>query len=265
MNSKLTILFYISKRPKNKIKKSVLICRVTFLKTRKQFSTGLFINCSNLNSKQQLVEPPEPDSKYFNTQLSLIRQKLNQAFLFLQVNNDTFNVDDIYTKYKGEKPKKEFGVVEVYGLFTKRLKVLVGKDIKQVTYDKYLESGKHLKNFIKFKFKKNDNPLIEVKSNFLEEYEYYLKTKKNFQQSTLNKAIQRFRRVIKYAIAQDFLDKDPFLLFSYKTVKKEVIFLSSEELSKLENHHFDFPRIEKIKDMFVFCFYNLYRTFLKSF
>jgi site-specific recombinase XerD len=205
-----------------------------------EFSTGMFVNPNYWDSKNQSVKPSE-DSNYSNKQMSLIRQKLNQAFLFLQVNNDKFNVDDIYNKYKGEKSKKEFGVLEVYGLFTKRLKVLVDKEIKQVTYDKYLESG---------------IPLKEVKSNFLEEYEYYLKTKKNFQQSTLNKAIQRFRRVIKYAIAQDYLDKDPFLLFSYKTVKKEVIFLNSEELSKLEKHHFDIPRIEKVKDLFVFCCYT---------
>ncbi len=230
-------------------------CRITLNKSRKEFSTGLLIIPDLWNSKKQKLEPSE-NSDFINTQLSLIRQKLNQAFLFLQVNNDTFNIDDIYSKYKGEKPKKEFGVVEVYGLFTKRLMVLVGKEIKQVTYDKYLESGKHLKDFIKFNFKKNDIPLKEVKSNFLEEYEYYLKTKKNFQQSTLNKAIQRFRRVIKYAIAQNYLDKDPFLLFSYKTVKKEVIFLNSEELSKLEKHHFDIPRIEKVKDLFVFCCYT---------
>ncbi len=253
---KLTILFLLYKSKINSKGLCPIKCRVTYNKLRKEFSTGLFVNPTNWNNKQQLVEPPEPDSQYINSQLSLIRQKLNQAFLFLQVNNDTFNVDDIYSKYKGEKPRKEFGVVEVYGLFTKRLKVLVDKEIKQVTYDKYLESGKHLKDFIKFKFKKNDLPLKEVKSGFLEEYEYYLKTKKNFQQSTLNKAIQRFRRVIKYAIAQDYLDKDPFLLFSYKTVKKEVIFLNSEELSNLEKHHFDIPRIEKVKDLFVFCCYT---------
>lgn len=251
----MKILFLIARNRVNQANKCAIKCRITFCRKRMEFSTGMFVNPKYWDSKKQSVKPSE-DSNYSNKQMSLIRQKLNQAFLFLQVNNDIFNVDDIYSKYKGEKPKKEFGVVEVYGLFTKRLKVLVDKEIKQVTYDKYLESGKHLQDFVKFKFKKNDIPLKEVKSNFLEEYEYYLKTKKNFQQSTLNKAIQRFRRVIKFAIAQDYLDKNPFLLFSYKTVKKEVIFLNSEELSKLEKHHFDFPRLQKVKDLFVFCCYT---------
>ena len=47
-------------------------CRVTYKKVRKDFSTGKFINPKNWNSKQQLVEPPEPDAELINTQLNLI-------------------------------------------------------------------------------------------------------------------------------------------------------------------------------------------------
>jgi integrase len=79
---------------------------------------------------------------------------------------------------------------------------------------------------------------------------------KKLQQSTLNKAIQRFRKVVKYAIAEDYLLKDPFILFRYKTVKKEVIFLSVDELQKLENLHFKITRMEKVKDLFIFCCYT---------
>jgi len=62
--------------------------------------------------------------------------------------------------------------------------------------------------------------------------------------------------VIKYAISEDYLNKDPFLLFKYKTVKKEVIFLTVDELQKLEDHHFKIARIEKVKDLFIFCCYT---------
>ena len=60
---------------------------------------------------------------------------------------------------------------------------------------------------------------------------------------TLNKAIQRFRRVVKYAISEDYLSKDPFILYKAKRVKKEVIFLSPGQLKKLEEE-------------FIFEYYN---------
>ena len=61
------------------------------------------------------------------------------------------------------------------------------------------------------------------------------------QQSTLNKAIQRFRKVVKFAIGNDYFDKDPFLLYRAKTVRKEIVFLTKEELKKLE------PELRKLE------------------
>jgi len=253
---KLNILYTINKHKVNSKGLCYITCRLTYLKSRKQFSAGIFINPSFWNGKQQQAEPPEPDVDYINTQLSLIRQHLNQAFLFLQVKGTPFTVLEIYSQYKGETPKDELGVIEVYKLHNDRIKKLIGIEIQQVTYNKYLESGKHLQDFIKHKFKTHDICFNMLKSNFLDDYEYFLKTEKKLQQSTLNKAIQRFRKVLKYAIAEDYLNKDPFILFRYKTVKKEVIFLSVDELQKLENHHFKITRMEKVKDLFIFCCYT---------
>ena len=103
MNSnKQNIIFVISSSRTRKDSKASLMGRITYLKKRKQFTTGIFINPSFWNSKKQQAEPLEPDVNYINTQLSLIRQNLNQAFLFLQVKGTPFTVLDIYKKHKGE-------------------------------------------------------------------------------------------------------------------------------------------------------------------
>jgi site-specific recombinase XerD len=148
------------------------------------------------------------------------------------------------------------GIIEVYDLHNERIERLIGKEIVLVTYQKYLESERHLKDFIRYKFKTSDKPLRELKMSFINDYNYYLQTEKNFQQSTLNKAIQRFRKVVKFAIGNDYLDKDPFLLYKAKTVKKEIVFLTKDELRKLEQQTFEIKRIQVIKDCFVFCCYT---------
>lgn len=79
----LRIRFVIALNRANKNEKCPLSCRMTYQQKRKQFCTGISLNPKNWNSKKQLVETPEPDEDYINTQLSLIRQNLNQAFLFL--------------------------------------------------------------------------------------------------------------------------------------------------------------------------------------
>ena len=80
---KLNILIVITSSRIRRDNKASLICRITYDKSRKQFSTGLFINPKHWNSKQQYVEPQEPDSELKNTQLSLIKIKLSQAYNYL--------------------------------------------------------------------------------------------------------------------------------------------------------------------------------------
>lgn len=101
----------------NRIGKCVIRCRITYLKQRKEFSTGLFIYPKFWNRKKQKVLEDAEYSDYINTQLSLIINKMNQVFLLLQVQDDNFNVEDIYPLYKGEKLKKEHHTIEYFEVF----------------------------------------------------------------------------------------------------------------------------------------------------
>ena len=121
---KLNILYTINKFKINSKGLCALTCRLTYNKTRKQFSTGQFINPNNWNSKQQLVKPPEPDSDYINNQLSLIKTKINRAFLLLQIKEESLTVIDVYKGFRGEKTAKEYNTIEFFERYLKRLKSL---------------------------------------------------------------------------------------------------------------------------------------------
>ena len=82
---KLNILFTINKYKVNSKELCAITARLTYLKTRKQYSTGQFISPTNWHSKQQLVKPPETDAELINSHLSLIRTKLNQVFYFYRL------------------------------------------------------------------------------------------------------------------------------------------------------------------------------------
>lgn len=254
-NQRLYVLFLLERIKINRKGLCPLKCRITYLGKRKLFSIGLFVHPDEWDNEKQVIVSTS-SSIQINDRLEFIKQEINQTFLKLKATIKDFDVNDIYNEFKGETNRKEYGVIEIYKMHSERLKKLVGIDIQQVTYSKYLESGIHLEDFIINKFKSKDILLKELKSNFLEEFEYYLKTVKKLQQSTLNKVIQRFRKVIKYAIANDYLMKDPFMLYQAKRIKKEVVYLSVDELEKLEREIFNEPRLIMVKKMFIFCCYT---------
>ncbi|WP_242157373.1 site-specific integrase [Aestuariivivens sediminis] len=253
---KLNILYTINKHKVNSRGLCGITCRLTYLKQRKQFATGQFINPNNWHRKQQLVKPPELDAELKNTQLSLIKTKLSQAFLILQVKEESFTVEDIYIQYKGEKTQKEQGTLEAFKRYLESLKRLISVDIQRATWVKFDYAYRHFKDFIKHKYKCSDYPLTKLKLQFLADFEYYLKTEKGLGQATINKMIQRFRKPIRIAVAEDYLDKDPFMLYKAKRTKNSIVFLSPEELRKLEEHQFSQPRLKLVKDLFIFCCYT---------
>ena len=95
--NKINILFLIDKTRVNRNNKAPIRCRITYLKERKIFSTGLFINPKNWSSAKQQTVHLNTENTQINTQLSLIKQEINQAFLFLQVGEKSFDVEDIFS------------------------------------------------------------------------------------------------------------------------------------------------------------------------
>ena len=253
---KLSIRYYTDNSKSNKIGKTVIKCRLTFNKKRKEFSTGLFINPNHWNSKQQLVKPPEPDRDTINTQLGLIKTKINKAFLMLQIKEEDFTVEDIYSTYKGEKRTKEYNTIEFFNRYLDKLKKLVEIDIQQRTWKKFEHVRNDMKSFIKWQYNRTDYPLKDLKLQFLVNFEYYLKTERSLSQATINKAIQRFKKPIGIAVAEGFLEKDPFVSHKFKHIKKEIVFLSPEELQALENHTFSQPKLQLAQNLFVFSCYT---------
>ncbi len=84
---------------------------------------------------------------------------MNRAFIILQIKEVNFTVSAIYNLFKDSKSIKDYNVTEYFERCLKRLKTLVGTDIKHATWKKYEYVKKHVKSFIKWQYKVKDYPL----------------------------------------------------------------------------------------------------------
>jgi integrase len=250
-DSKISILFYLQKSKLNKKNKCPLMCRITYSKKRKQFSTGIYISKTDWNSKKQISS-----NLQVNDQLQIITSELKSAYLKIKVSQKFFSVEEIYKEFKGETNKNEYGVLEYYNLMLAKKKKLIDIEMNQATWDKFLHISNLLKEFIKGKYKKKDVFLTNLSINFLEEFEFFLKTEKKHKQITANKAIQRFKGIIRVAVAEHLIDRNPFYAHKPKKVKKKVIFLNQQELKIIETKPISQDRLNKTRDCFVFCCYT---------
>lgn len=250
------ILFVQAKNRMNKKNQSPLFCRITLNGERKQFSTGIQIEIDCWDAKQQLIKKSHESTILYNSQLDKIKSKIDRVYMILKLEEKPFTIEDIYDKFLGKEVKKSEHILSYYKLYLIKIKKLVGIEIKENTYNKFVYVSKHLEEFIKWKFKKSDYPLNELTQQFLDDFDYYLKTKKKQKQITINKTIQRLRTPIKLAISEGYLDRDPFILYRAKTVRKTFIFLTTEELKTLEESTMRQRRLKFVQDLFIFCCYT---------
>jgi site-specific recombinase XerD len=255
-NFKLSILFVLQKIKINKKGQCPIKCRITFLKSRKEFSTGIFINPDYWDSGKQKALPQNKENIILNNKLSLIHQQIDKAFLMLQILPNDFDVDDIYRKYKGEDSKEEITILGAYDLHNNKTEKLIGIDFNKLSWSRYVESRRKVALFITKFYKRKDVKLNDLDLKFIQDLEYFFKTELKLKQATVYRSIQRVKKIIQFAISENYLKKDPFHLYKNKKYKTVIIYLTDVELKKLEEHNFSQERLQQVKDMFIFCCYT---------
>ncbi len=118
-NEVISVLFYLNKAKTNQKGVCPIYCRITYLKKRKEFSTGQFVNPKHWNSKTQKVSSKDENLTFINGTLSLIKQNANNSYLKLQLQNIEFIVGDITNLYFGKGREKEKLLVSYYNLQVK--------------------------------------------------------------------------------------------------------------------------------------------------
>jgi integrase len=255
-HNKLSIRFVILKAKINKQGLCPISCRLTFKSKRKAFSTGLFVQPEHWDSKKQKASNKFKEFQVLNGNLAQIHHKLNNTALSIQIKSKEFTAEDIFNNYIGKTSKKEILLVEFFETYLIKRKKLIGIDLKRATWLKFYYVNEQLKDFITKNYNKKDLQLNKLNYLFINDFEYYLKTVKTQKQVTVNKTLQRFRMCIREAINKGYLQNDPFSSYKPKSTLKEVVFLSNEELKQLEKHVFNQPRLEIVKDLFIFCCYT---------
>jgi len=133
--------------------------------------------------------------------------------------------------------------------------------LKKGSMKNYYTTEKYLKNFLKRNYHKGDILLKDLTYEFITAFEFFIRShpvKKN-DPCTNNgtmKHLERLKKIVAWAQKNEWIDKNPFIGFQLKFKRHERDFLQETELAAIEEHGFDNPMLEKVKDLFVFSCYT---------
>jgi len=64
------------------------------------------------------------------------------------------------------------------------------------------------------------------------------------------------KKIITWAVKNEWIEKNPFVGFQLKFKRHERDFLQANELAAIEDHDFDNSMLQKVKDLFIFSCYT---------
>jgi integrase/recombinase XerD len=142
-------------------------------------------------------------------------------------------------------------------LHNEKTEKLIRIDFNKLSWSRYIESRRKVALFITKHYKTKDVRLKGLDLKFIQDLEYFFKTVLKLKQATVYRSIQRVKKIIQFAIVEvDYFQKDPFHLYKNKNHKTIIVYLTDEELKQLEKHTFSQPRLQQVKDLFIFCCYT---------
>lgn len=254
MRNNVKISFQHFKSKANNLKQNPLYMILFFQGKGTRISTGHYINARDWDKKKKKVKGSSEEAHAINESLNSLRAQVTMIVNKLVLDGVPFNVHTIKDRLSG-KEYKNITLLQGCDIYLSMMKGLPLEYAKP-TLIKYTNTKLRLSEYMKAKYSRSDLFLYELDLEFIRGFEIYLKQEFENSQTTCYKHYQRFTRMIRYCQQKGYLQKYPFDDYKIKLPKKEVEFLTIEEIHKIENTHFEIERLEVVKDLFIFSCYS---------
>lgn len=136
----------------------------------------------------------------------------------------------------------------------KRKEELDRGDIVKATYQRWTRCVDYLEEFLRLTQNMEDIPIKDVTSGLIDDFEHFLRMKKSCANNAAVRYIRCVKNVMQYAMAHKWITHDPFIGKKYQRTYTERQYLTENELkSVMELDLKALPRLEVVRDTFVFC------------
>ncbi len=255
MQNLLSILFFIKKSKNKNATHATVYLRITYDGRRAELSTMRKVPLSKWNAKANKVSGSSAEAKQVNRNLDIIKNRIYEIYQKFLDNEEDISAEKIKNEYSGNNSMQK-SILEMFEEHNNRMDRLVGKDYSFRTLQRYKTTKKHLAAFISSSFKLKDYPVKEIDTKFINSFIYYLKTELSLSHNSALKYLSYFKKIVRVAYANGWLEKDPFYNFKVKLQTIDREFLTKEEIIKIMEKEFTIPRMEQVRDIFLFSCYT---------
>lgn len=247
------ILFYIMKTRVSKNGEVPVLLRVTVNGLRASTTTSLKVNPDLWHNAAGKSLGTDRKNEELNNTLDVIKVKVMKIYREMELDGVNVTAQKIINKYLGKDEKPKMTLLNIFKEHNERCAMLAGKDMSPATVERYKTCYRHTHEFIRSAFGKEDILLEEVNYKFITDYEFFLKTERNCCHNTATKYLKNFKKIIRIALANEWIKKDPFANIRFHLDEVEPDFLEDHEIKMIMEKPIKIERLAIVRDTFIFC------------
>lgn len=252
MKSTFRILFYVRWELQKADGKVPIHARLTLDGEKVRFNLKTHVTATLWDPKAGKAQGHSKEATQINRYLDSVKGQLISHYHRLSEANEVVTATMLRDALLGYDVKNNT-LLTVFEKFNDRQEQLIGIDIAQSTFNKYDLTLRRLKEFLKVKHRKNDILLCQVDRNFVMDFEAYLKIEYRLDTNSSEKLMRIFKRITTLCFKNGQMPRDPFCDHKLKKVKKARGYLTKSELERIIDFAPDSKRLEKVRDIFLFC------------
>lgn len=247
-----SVLFYAKKSKVLKNGNLPIYGRITVNGQRAEISTKFDVDETEWDASRGMAIGHTKKAKDINSNLELIKLKIREHKILMQQSNEPITASSLKNRYLGIDHGAQT-ILSIFKEHNEKCVALMNVDFAPGTVERYTTVYKHIEDFIKVKYKKNDLSLNEITPMFISNFEFYLKTSRGCSHNSTVKYIKNFKKIVRIALANGWMKSDPFITIKYHLDEVDMAYLTEDELQKLLNHRFKNERLENVKNIYLFC------------
>lgn len=249
--STFAVVFYINRQ---KIKKNglcPLMGRISINKEIAQFSAKMDIDPELWDAKRYRLKGKSRDVQETNCAIEKLTADIHRYYNEILAEQGYITAELVKNAINGIGMRKQ-KLLELYQEYIDEFSKQVGLTRAPGTLRNHHASYNRLKKFIQAYYNADDIALRQLDYSFIEKYDHYLRADMKRSLSTVESFTIMLKTIVKRAIAQGTVHKNPFAGYFPEKAMKKYRHLESDELKRLMETPIQEKFLCYVRDLFVF-------------
>ena len=257
MKSIFRVVFYLRSNYVNKEGKTSVMLRIYLNNERLSLgSTGVSVKSSQWDKEKERIKGRTTEALNTNLQLDNIASGLQSIFRRIEM-SDIVSLERIKSEFLGKKEEIDT-LMQLFEKHNGDVAKQVGVSVGKATLQKYNVCKRHFSEFLEKQYKRSDLKLTELTYVVIREFDLYLRTEVGQNPNTATKTMKTFKTITLLGQKMGVLLHDPFMNHRFHIEPVNRGFLTDEEILCIAHKQINIPRLELIRDIFIFsCFTGL--------